>query len=160
MAGSVPRTGLVVVSGSWAGQGWPARCPAPARRRARVALRAAAEPAPAAPPPPGGPSVDPDDNDDRSDARGSSQASQEGGGSKLEEIIATRRAKVAELRDAGVEPYPVGFAPTSTLAGVRERYPDLEPQTDTADAVTVAGRIISIRRLGKLTFLVLREDGV
>jgi len=104
--------------------------------------------------------VDPDDNDDRSDARGSSQASQEGGGSKLEEIIATRRAKVAELRDAGVEPYPVGFAPTSTLAGVRERYPDLEPQTDTADAVTVAGRIISIRRLGKLTFLVLREDGV
>jgi lysyl-tRNA synthetase, class II len=81
-------------------------------------------------------------------------------GSKLDEIIATRRAKVAELRAAGVEPYPVRFRPTSTLASVRERYPDLAPMTDTGDEVVVAGRIVTQRRLGKLTFLVLREDGV
>jgi len=110
--------------------------------------------------------VHPDDND-RSDAPGAAQTSDEagtdpaaGGSSKLDEIIATRRAKVAELRAAGVEPYPVRFAPTSTLAELRARYPDLDPQTDTGDAATVAGRIVSIRRLGKLTFVVLREDGV
>jgi lysyl-tRNA synthetase, class II len=81
-------------------------------------------------------------------------------GSKLDEIIATRRAKVADLRAAGVEPYPVRFRPTSTLAAVRERYPDLEPMTDTGDQVVVAGRIVTQRRLGRLTFLVLRENGV
>ena len=81
-------------------------------------------------------------------------------GSKLDEIIATRRAKVAELRAAQIEPYPVRFAPTATIAGIRAGYPDLAPQTDTGEDCTVAGRIVSIRRLGKLTFVVLREDGV
>jgi len=95
----------------------------------------------------------------RRDAPHDAAASDEVSGSKLEEIIATRRAKVAELREAGVEPYPVRFAPTATLAEVRARYPELAAETDTGDAVTVAGRIVSLRRLGKLTFVVLREDG-
>jgi len=110
--------------------------------------------------------VHPDDHD-QGDVPGAARTSDEasadpagGGGSKLDEIIATRRAKVAELRAAGVDPYPVRFAPTSTLEELRARYPDLEAQTDTGDAAAVAGRIVSIRRLGKLTFLVLREDGV
>jgi lysyl-tRNA synthetase, class II len=81
------------------------------------------------------------------------------GGSKLDEIVANRRAKVAQLREAGVEPYPVGFRPTHTVADVRAGYPDLEPGTETGDRVTVAGRIVAKRELGKLRFLVLREDG-
>jgi lysyl-tRNA synthetase class 2 len=80
--------------------------------------------------------------------------------SKLAEIMAGRREKVAELRDAGIEPYAVRFAPSDTLAVVRSTYPDLEPQTDTGDIVTVAGRIVAKRELGRLWFLVLREDGV
>jgi len=80
--------------------------------------------------------------------------------SKLAEIMAGRREKVAELRAAGVEPYAVRFAPTHTLAAVRAGYPELEPQTDTGELVTVAGRIVAKRELGRLWFLVLREDGV
>ncbi|MEX2550986.1 MAG: amino acid--tRNA ligase-related protein, partial [Nitriliruptoraceae bacterium] len=82
------------------------------------------------------------------------------GTSKLDEIMAARRGKVAELRAAGIEPYAVRFAPSDTLAAVRSAYPDLEPQTDTGDVVTVAGRIVAKRELGRLWFLVLREDGV
>jgi lysyl-tRNA synthetase, class II len=82
-----------------------------------------------------------------------------GSESKLDEIVATRRAKVAELREAGVEPYPVGFSPTHTVAEVRAAYPDLEPGTETGDRVTVAGRVVAKREMGKLRFLVLREDG-
>ncbi|MFA9444172.1 lysine--tRNA ligase [Egicoccus sp. AB-alg6-2] len=79
--------------------------------------------------------------------------------SKLDEIVAARRAKVAQLREAGVEPYPVAFAPTTTVARLRERYPDLEPGSETGEEVTVAGRIVAKREMGRLRFLVLREDG-
>jgi lysyl-tRNA synthetase, class II len=82
-----------------------------------------------------------------------------GGESKLDEIVATRRAKVASLREAGVEPYPVTFAPTATLAEVRVRFDGLEAGTETGEQVTVAGRIVGKREMGKLTFLVIREDG-
>ena len=79
--------------------------------------------------------------------------------SKLDEIVAARRAKVAELRASGVEPYPVKFSPTTTLAALRERYPQLEPGVETGDEVTVAGRVVAKREMGRLNFLVLREDG-
>ncbi len=77
----------------------------------------------------------------------------------LDEIIATRRAKVTALRDVGVDPYPVRFRPTHTLAEVQAAYPGLEPGTETGDEVTVAGRLVARREMGKLHFLVLREDG-
>jgi lysyl-tRNA synthetase, class II len=80
--------------------------------------------------------------------------------SKLDDLVATRRAKIIELREAGVEPYPVTFDPTATLAEVRERFDGLDPDTETGEEVTVAGRIVGKREMGKLRFLVLREDGV
>ena len=84
----------------------------------------------------------------------------EHGESKLDDLIATRRAKVAELRDAGVEPYPVRFAPSHTLAQVHDAHGHLEAGTETGERVTVAGRVVNVRDMGKLRFLVLREDGV
>jgi lysyl-tRNA synthetase, class II len=80
-------------------------------------------------------------------------------GSKLGEIVATRRAKVAQLREAGVEPYAVRFQPSHTVAEVRAAHPDLGPGTETGERVTVAGRVVAKREMGKLRFLVLREDG-
>jgi len=79
--------------------------------------------------------------------------------SKFDEIVAGRRAKVAQLRESGIEPYPVRFSPTTTVAALRERYPDLGPGTETGEQATVAGRIVARRAMGRLHFLVLREDG-
>ncbi|MFP4636327.1 MAG: lysine--tRNA ligase [Nitriliruptoraceae bacterium] len=79
--------------------------------------------------------------------------------SKLAEIVATRRAKVQRLREEGVDPYPVRFRPTHTLAEVRAAHEGLEPGDETGVEVTVAGRVVGQRELGRLTFLVLREDG-
>ncbi len=108
--------------------------------------------------------VDPaDDASAEAPASGSAtdaSAAAPAGESKLDEIVATRRAKVAALRDAGIEPYPVRFRPTATLAEVRDAYPDLEPDAETGDVVTVAGRLVAKREMGKLRFLVLREDGI
>jgi lysyl-tRNA synthetase, class II len=80
-------------------------------------------------------------------------------GSMLDEIVAGRRAKISQLREAGVEPYPTRFRPTTTVVALRAAYPDLEPGTETGDEVTVAGRIVAKREMGKLRFLVLSEDG-
>jgi lysyl-tRNA synthetase, class II len=80
-------------------------------------------------------------------------------GSKLDEIVAARRAKVAALRAAGIEPYPPSFAPTHSITALREGYAGLEPGAETGEQVTVAGRIVARRELGRLRFLVLREAG-
>ncbi len=79
--------------------------------------------------------------------------------SKLAEIVAGRRAKVEQLRERGVEPYPVRFRPSRSLAQVRAEHEGLPAGEDSGVEVTVAGRVVGKRELGRLTFLVLREDG-
>ncbi len=81
-------------------------------------------------------------------------------GSKLDELMDTRRAKVTAMREAGVEPYPASFEPTHTLAQVRDTWGELEAGAEPGDQVRVAGRLVARRGQGKLAFGVLREDGV
>jgi lysyl-tRNA synthetase, class II len=80
--------------------------------------------------------------------------------SKLDEIVAARRAKLDVLRAAGVDPHPPRFRPSRTVAEVRLAHEGLAPETETDTVVTVAGRIVARREMGKLRFLVLREEGV
>jgi lysyl-tRNA synthetase class 2 len=76
---------------------------------------------------------------------------------ELPEQLRVRRAKLDRLREAGVDPYPVGVARTTTLAAVRAGHPDLEPDTTTGEQVGVTGRVIFFRNTGKLCFATLRE---
>jgi lysyl-tRNA synthetase class 2 len=71
-----------------------------------------------------------------------------------------RHAKRQELLDAGMQAYPVEVDRTHTLAEIREKYPDLEPGTETGDVVSVAGRVVFQRNTGKLCFASLQEGGV
>jgi lysyl-tRNA synthetase class 2 len=71
-----------------------------------------------------------------------------------------RQEKLAALRAAGVDPYPYRFERTSTLAELRATYGDLPPGSDVDDHVAVAGRVMLLRRQGKLIFATLRDrDG-
>ncbi len=71
-----------------------------------------------------------------------------------------RREKRARLLAEGVEPYPLGYLRTATLAEIREKYGDLPTDTATGDVVGVTGRVIFIRNTGKLCFATLRDgDG-
>src|SRR3954452_24806590 len=78
---------------------------------------------------------------------------------ELPEQMRVRRAKLDRLRETGVDPYPVGVPRTATLAEVREKHPDLEPDTQTGDRVGVTGRVIFVRNTGKLCFAMVREGG-
>ncbi len=76
---------------------------------------------------------------------------------RLQEALAARRQKLERLRERGVEAFALRFDPQASLAGVRERYPDLAPGSETGERVRVAGRIVLLRRHGKLTFATLRD---
>ncbi|MBM3939513.1 MAG: lysine--tRNA ligase [SAR202 cluster bacterium] len=75
-----------------------------------------------------------------------------------DELRASREAKLARLRDRGVDPYPPRFHRTHTTTeavALFERTPPGEPAT-----VAVAGRVIRMRGMGKASFAdVMDGDG-
>ena len=71
---------------------------------------------------------------------------------------AARLAKVEELRARGVEPYPIGFDRTHSLAALRDGWNEkLAAGDSTDDEVRVAGRVMLVRHQGKLIFVTLRD---
>jgi lysyl-tRNA synthetase, class II len=73
---------------------------------------------------------------------------------------ALRLRKLDELRAQGIEPYPVRFDRTATTTELHERYDDaLDAGAETEDVVRIAGRLLLIRRQGKLSFATLRDGG-
>ncbi len=86
-----------------------------------------------------------------------------------EDLIRERREKREELRKLSINPYAHRYEPTHKAAELQQKYAHLKPEEKTNDTVVVAGRLISIRRMGKATFahlldatgkiqLYLRED--
>ena len=82
--------------------------------------------------------------------------SQESGG-RLQEALTARRDKLERLRTAGVEPFALGFDPTISAAELARRFGDLETGAETGERVKVAGRVLLLRRHGKLSFATLRD---
>ncbi len=59
-----------------------------------------------------------------------------------------RRQKLAKLRETVGDVYPAHFHRTMTNAELAGKYESLEPDTETQDVVTVAGRVYSSRNSG------------
>jgi len=76
---------------------------------------------------------------------------------ELPEQMRVRRDKLDRLRAEGVDPYPVGFPRTTTLAELRATYPNLEADSATGVRVGIVGRVILRRDGGKLCFATLRD---
>ncbi|MCD4532850.1 bifunctional lysylphosphatidylglycerol synthetase/lysine--tRNA ligase LysX [Nocardioides sp. cx-169] len=76
----------------------------------------------------------------------------------LPDQMRVRRAKLDRIRARGVDPYPVTAPRTHTLAEVRGLVaPDLPPGTETPAMVSVVGRVLLKRDLGRLGFATLRD---
>ena len=76
------------------------------------------------------------------------------------EQMHVRLEKRGKLIARGEEPYPVKLERSHSLAEIREKHPDLEPDTATGDFVGVVGRVVFVRNTGKLCFATLQEgDG-
>ncbi len=71
----------------------------------------------------------------------------------LQDYRNERLKKLEALRELGVDPYPAQTNRTHNLADIKDEFDKLEGQL-----ATVAGRITSIRKFGKLAFLVIRDS--
>ena len=72
-----------------------------------------------------------------------------------QEII--RREKLKQLQELGIDPYPAPlFEINATAAEIKQRYKGEENAAEFAD-VSIAGRIMGIRDMGKASFAVLQD---
>ena len=72
-------------------------------------------------------------------------------------IIAERRAKLARVREAGVDPYPHAFEGRVEIGTVRREHEALGAGEETESSYRVAGRITANRDMGKTAFLDLAD---
>lgn len=70
----------------------------------------------------------------------------------LQDYRDERLRKLAQLKELGVNPYPADSHRTHTAGDIITRFDELEGKT-----ATIAGRIVGIRKFGKLAFIVLRD---
>ncbi|HEY3353558.1 MAG TPA: amino acid--tRNA ligase-related protein, partial [Polyangia bacterium] len=88
----------------------------------------------------------------------------------VERLVAMQQAKVAELRQAGVNPYANDVPPTDRIADVRRRVEALQAAAPAPvegeagglkalsdDRFRVAGRIVAVRTFGGSTFMKVRD---
>jgi lysyl-tRNA synthetase class 2 len=71
----------------------------------------------------------------------------------LQDYRDERLRKLEELKGLGIDPYPAESNRTHMTADVVGKFDELEGQT-----VTVTGRIVGLRKFGKLAFIVLRDQ--
>ena len=71
----------------------------------------------------------------------------------LNQIIEFRKEKLTDLRKNGINPYPPSFTPTHFSESIKNNFTELE-----GNNVTVAGRIMAIRRMGKASFFKIVDN--
>ncbi len=75
----------------------------------------------------------------------------------VDALVAERRKKREVLADQGIDPYPTRFDRTVTAAELHQRHGDLAADTRTGETVRMAGRLVSIRGHGRLSFATLED---
>src|SRR6202042_1566566 len=63
-----------------------------------------------------------------------------------------RLRKLEALKKLGVDPYPAHAERTRKLVEIAEKFGELEGQE-----VSVVGRVVNIRRFGKIAFMAIRD---
>src|SRR6476469_3362001 len=77
---------------------------------------------------------------------------------QLSEQELIRREKLTALQNAGIDPYPAAlYAVNATSVLIKENYKGEENKADFSD-VCIAGRLMSIRDMGKAAFAVIQDS--
>jgi lysyl-tRNA synthetase, class II len=72
---------------------------------------------------------------------------------ELNELMKRRREEHDALRNAGINPYPYSFDRTAYSQEILDSFKDDQPPRD----VSIAGRIMSLRRMGKASFFHIQD---
>src|SRR5204862_7606924 len=71
----------------------------------------------------------------------------------MTELAEDRRAKLARLREQGIDPFPHEFPGVVPVAGIHAKHDGLEAGAETDERYRVAGRIAARRGHGKAAFI-------
>ncbi len=77
--------------------------------------------------------------------------------SRQDEIVKERVKKLKELRSQGINPYPTRYDVKDFSSDLQKKYEKLKPEASTKDSAKIAGRLISVRDMGKIVFGVLQD---
>jgi len=72
----------------------------------------------------------------------------------LKELRDERLRKLKQLKELGIDPYPANSSRTHDIQHLLTDFDSLEGQQS-----TTVGRIVSIRKFGKIAFIVIKDDG-
>jgi len=78
--------------------------------------------------------------------------------SEINKLISERKQKLEELRKLGVDPYPHNFSVTHAISQVRNQYGALKAEEKAEGTISLAGRIMSLRRMGKASFAHIKDE--
>jgi len=74
-----------------------------------------------------------------------------------EQIISERMRKLEELRKQGVNPYPPKFEVKDTTSDLQRKFSKIRKEEKTKSNAVIAGRLMTLRDLGKIVFAVLND---
>lgn len=74
-----------------------------------------------------------------------------------EQIIEERLKKLAELKKAGINPYPYSYKKTDSTKTINSKFSGLKNGEKTAHSVKIAGRLMNSREFGKIAFCVIQD---
>jgi len=77
--------------------------------------------------------------------------------SKLDDIYEQRKQKAERLRSSGIDPYPHRFEQTHTAQDAIKQLEAQESGKSKDKPVSVAGRIMALRKMGKASFMDIRD---
>ncbi|RJQ17002.1 lysine--tRNA ligase [Candidatus Woesearchaeota archaeon] len=72
-------------------------------------------------------------------------------------LMQDRIKKLEELKAQGIDPYPYRFEKNSDSKQLQEKFSHLEKEEKTTHHVKIAGRIMTMRRMGKVTFMHIQD---
>ncbi len=72
-------------------------------------------------------------------------------------LVQERVRKLNELKELGINPYPHKFNVTKKSAEIKREHEGLEPEQTTEVIESVVGRIMFIRRMGKASFISIKD---
>jgi lysyl-tRNA synthetase class 2 len=76
----------------------------------------------------------------------------------MNEQTRQRLLNLEALVEAGFEPYPYRFPKTHSAGAILEAKAGAPPETEWPEEVALAGRVVAIRRMGKVTFAHLLDE--
>jgi len=76
---------------------------------------------------------------------------------RQDEIIKERMKKLEEMQANGINPYPQIFDKKDNAVDLKEKYSKLKSEEKTRYNARIAGRVMSVRDMGKIAFIVIQD---